>query len=286
MKKLTIIIGLILLLPPACWSQGQISRPSKHNSEINKNSKQSKNNKDHQNNLSTPSNQNNASNKKILDEITIHWNGASQKQKDIIMGILNNMVYIEGSSLVLGSKDDSDDNPIHQKTISFFYLNKYEVTQKEWKEIMVNNPSDFIGDFLPVENISWFDCQEFLYKLNELSGLNFRLPTEDEWEYAAQGGIKSKGYTYSGSNVIGNIGWYNENSNNHTHQIGKKLMNELGLYDMTGNVREWTSSKFNGSYFVARGGSWFDSQKDSRIKSRTGTHVSYKVDDLGMRLAL
>lgn len=286
MKKMMFLIGPMFLIPSFCWSQGQITRPSKHNSEMNKSSKQNKNNKDSRNSLSLSTNHNNALNKRLLNEITIHWNGASQKQKDIIMGILNNMIYIEGSSMMLGSNDENDNNPIHKETLSSFYLNKYEVTQKEWKGIMDNNPSDFIGDFLPVENISWFDCQEFLNKLNKLSGLNFRLPTEDEWEYAAQGGNKSKGYIYSGSNVIGNIGWYNENSNNHTHHIGKKLVNELGLYDMTGNVREWTSSKFNGSYFVARGGSWFDSPEDSRIKSRTGTHVTYRVDDLGMRLAL
>ncbi|MBR0324280.1 MAG: SUMF1/EgtB/PvdO family nonheme iron enzyme, partial [Bacteroidales bacterium] len=123
--------------------------------------------------------------------------------------------------------------------MSTFYIGKYEVTQAEWKAVMGTNPSRHKGDNLPVENVTWFDCQEFIRKLNELTGKQFRLPTEAEWEYAARGGKHSYGAKYAGDNDIDNVAWYGDNSNNTTHPVGLKRPNELGLYDMTGNVQEW-----------------------------------------------
>ena len=115
-------------------------------------------------------------------------------------------------------------------------IGKYEVTQALWKAVMENNPSGFKGDNLPVECVSWYDCQKFISKLNRITGKKFRLPTEAEWEYAARGGKKSRGYQYSGSNNISDVAWYIINSGDKTHAVGTKQGNELGIYDMSGNV--------------------------------------------------
>ena len=156
------------------------------------------------------------------------------------------MVFIEGGTVVI------DERPIvtyctkvvHDisPTISSFYIGKYEITQKQWMAVMGNNPSIHPkGDNYPIDNVSWDDVQEFIEKLNKLTGKNYRLPTEMEWKYAAHGGKESKGYKYSGSNNIHDVAWFNDNSSESTHPVGTKLPNELGIYDMTGNVREWTS---------------------------------------------
>ena len=130
--------------------------------------------------------------------------------------------------------------PAHQVTLTNdYYIGKYEVTQALWKAVMGNNPSNFKGDNLPVEQVSWDDCQEFISKLNSITGKSFRLPTEAEWEYAARGGNKSRGYQYSGSNNLSDVAWYGDNSGSKTHQVGSKQANELGIYDMSGNVSEW-----------------------------------------------
>lgn len=157
-------------------------------------------------------------------------------------------------------------------TVSDFQIGKYPVTQKQWREIMGNNPSHFKGDDLPVESVSWDDIQEFLKKLNANNpGKIYRLPTEAEWEYAARGGNVSKGYTFAGSNNLNKVGWYLGNSNGKTHPVGRKKPNELGLYDMSGNVWEWCADWYGdypknaekdytgpggGKTRVLRGGSW------------------------------
>jgi formylglycine-generating enzyme required for sulfatase activity len=123
--------------------------------------------------------------------------------------------------------------------IKNFKIGKYEITQAQWQAVMGNNPSEFVGDDLPVGNVSWDDVQEFLSKLNATTGKNYRLPTYSEWKYAASGGNKSKGYKYSGSNNSDEVAWYNDNSDGKPHPVGTKAPNELGIYDMSGNVYEW-----------------------------------------------
>ena len=128
-----------------------------------------------------------------------------------------------------------------------YYIGQTEVTQALWEAVMENNPSHFKGLRKPVESVSWNDCQEFISKLNSLTGKRFRLPTEAEWEFAARGGNNSRGYKYGGGSNLDDVAWYKENSGSRTHDVGTKLANELGLYDMNGNVLEWCSDWY-GSY--------------------------------------
>ena len=186
--------------------------------------------------------------------------------------LINNMVYVSGGTFIMGGDESSDQTPTHSVTLSSYYICKYEVTQALWRAVMGSNPSKFKGDNLPVEQVSWNDCQTFINRLNSYTGRNFRLPTEAEWEFAARGGNYSRRYKYSGSNYIGDVAWYADNSGNRTHPVGTKQANELGLYDMSGNVWEWCSDWY-GSYSsysqsnptgatsgfgrVERGGNWW-----------------------------
>ena len=196
---------------------------------------------------------------------------------------------------------DKLEKPAHSVTLSSFYIGKYEVTQSLWKAVMGSNPSDWKGDNLPVENVSWNDSQTFLRKLNAMTGKNFRLPTEAEWEYAARGGNLSRGYQYSGSKKIDDVAWYNNNSGGETHPVGTKAPNELGIYDMSGNVCEWcqdwigsysSSAQTNpkgpssGSDRVLRGGSWYYGARYCRMAFRYGITPGYGYNNLGLRLAL
>ena len=164
---------------------------------------------------------------------------------------------------------------------------------------MGNNPSNFKGDNLPVENVSWKDCQEFLSKLNNTTGKTFRLPTEAEWEYAARGGKKSRGYQYSGSSNLSDVAWYEDNSGNKTHDVGSKQANELGIYDMSGNVWEWCQDKYgkyssssqtnptganSGSKRVIRGGSWEIIDWGCRSSCRYGNTPDDRGNSFGLRL--
>ena len=168
-------------------------------------------------------------------------------------GINIEMMKVEAGTFKMGATSemdvgDSSEKPVHQVTLTKdYYIGKYEVTQALWKAVMGSNPSFFKGDNLPVESVSWDDCQEFINKLNSLTGRNFRLPTEAEWEYAARGGKKSRGYKYSGSNNDDNVAWNYHNSDQNTHPVGTKQANELGIYDMSGNVMEWCQDWY-GSY--------------------------------------
>ena len=222
-------------------------------------------------------------------------------------GISIDMVRVEAGTFTMGAtpemKDPWDDEkPTHQVTLTNdYYIGKYEVTQALWKAVMGKNPSKFKGDNLPVEQVNWKDCQEFLSKLNNTTGKKFRLPTEAEWEYAARGGKKSRGYQYSGSNNISDVAWYEDNSGSKTHTVGSKQANELGIYDMSGNVWEWchdwkgsysSSSQVNptgansGSYRVGRGGSWRHAARGCRSSYRNNSTPDNRNDSLGLRLIL
>lgn len=212
------------------------------------------------------------------------------------------MVYVQGGSFMMGAtyEQGSDaygfEKPAHQVTVSSFYICRYEVTQEEWQAIMGSNPSHFKGVKRPVESVSWNDCQIFIRKLNEKTGRNFRLPTEEEWEYAARGGSRSNGYKYAGSNNINSVAWYYDNSGNCTHNVGMKHPNELGLYDMCGNVYEWcqnlwytyssSAPNLTETDYVGRGGCWAGVPRFCRVSIRYNfapTHRDYYV---GLRLAL
>ena len=206
-----------------------------------------------------------------------------------------------GATSEQGSDADGDEKPTHSVTLSSYYICKYEVTQALWRAVMGSNPSRFKGDNLPVEQVSWNDCQIFINRLNSYTGRNFRLPTEAEWEFAARGGNHSRRYKYSGSNYIGDVAWYYRNSDNRTHPIGTKQANELGLYDMSGNVYEWCSDRY-GSYSsysqnnptgttsgtgrVFRGGCWFHHAKGCRSSFRIHRAPGSGDCFLGLRLAL
>lgn len=226
---------------------------------------------------------------------------AKTKSGATIAGI--EMVFIPGGTFQMGDTFGdgfSDEKPVHTVTVSDFYLGKYEVTQKQWMEIMGSNPSYFKGDNRPVETVSWNNVQEFIRRLNARSGGNYRLPTEAEWEYAARGGNKSKGYKYSGSNEVGAVAWYDGNSGSQTHPAGTKLPNELGLYDMSGNVWEWCQDWYggypygsqinpkgpsSGQYRVLRGGSWFNDGRDVRASNRDRSGPEVRSLSDGFRLA-
>jgi formylglycine-generating enzyme required for sulfatase activity len=213
------------------------------------------------------------------------------------------MVYVKGGTFQMGSNDgESDEKPKHSVTLSDFYIGKYEVTQKQWREIMGNNPSNFKNcDNCPVENVSWNDVQEFIKKLNQKTGENYRLPTEAEWEYAARGGAQSRGYKYAGSNNIGEVAWYGDNRSGKTHSVGGKKPNELGIYDMSGNVWEWCNDWYgnysagsqrnpqgssSGASLVLRGGSWNLSAGGCRVSFRYFSFPDYRDFSFGFRLAV
>ena len=215
--------------------------------------------------------------------------------------LINNMVYVSGGTFIMGGDESSDQTPTHSVTLSSYYICKYEVTQALWRAVMGSNPSKFKGDNLPVEQVSWNDCQTFINRLNSYTGRNFRLPTEAEWEFAARGGNYSRRYKYSGSNYIGDVAWYADNSGNRTHPVGTKQANELGLYDMSGNVWEWCSDWY-GSYSsysqsnptgatsgfgrVERGGNWCGLARYCCSSHRSYYAPGNSFDDLGLRLVL
>ena len=222
-------------------------------------------------------------------------------------GISIEMVKVEAGSFNMGAtpemqNPDEDEKPVHRVTLTNnYYIGKYEVTQALWKTVMGNKSSRFKGDNLPVEKVSWNNCQKFISKLNKLTGKSFCLPTEAEWEFAARGGKKSRGYQYSGSNTLGDVAWYEGNSGSKTHAVGTKQPNELGIYDMTGNVYEWCQDWYgsyssspqtnpigavSGSSRVDRGGSWFFTAKHCRSSYRFNLTPDYRLNFLGLRLVL
>ena len=224
-----------------------------------------------------------------------------------VNGVTFEMVRVEGGTFTMGATaeqgSDADffEKPTHQVTLSSYSIGKTEVTQEMWEAVMGSNPSDFKGLNLPVENVSWEECQTFIRKLNALTGKNFRLPTEAEWEFAARGGNKSRGYKYSGSNMVDDVAWYVDNSSSTTHPVATKEPNELGIYDMSGNVCEWCNDWYSaytsasqtnptgsnsGSRCVNRGGSWIYRAGSCRVSNRNFYNPTFRCVNLGLRLAL
>jgi len=233
-------------------------------------------------------------------------NGPAE-QTFTVDGVSFTMVAVQGGTFTMGATSEQgsdaevDEKPAHSVTLSSYYIGQTEVTQELWEAVMGDNPSDFKGAKRPVECVSWDDCQEFIRKLNQKTGKNFRLPTEAEWEYAARGCRKSQGYKYSGSNNIGDVAWYWDNSGRETHIVATKRANELGIYDMSGNMFEWCSDWYgdysstsqsnphgpsSGSFRVYRGGSWGDFAGHCRVSYRGRTTAVNRNFNLGFRLAL
>lgn len=234
---------------------------------------------------------------------------SKSKLPPIINELIKNMVYVEGSTFIMGANfaqrgdAESDELPAHSVTLDSFSIGRYEVTQEEWEVVMGSNPSKFKDAKRPVEKVSWDDCQKFISKLNVMTGKKFRLPTEAEWEFAARGGNNSCNSKYAGSNDIDYVGWYKDNSGSATLPVGLKAPNELGLFDMTGNVWEWCADWYgkiyyseaplinpkgpsDGTFRVRRGGSWHGEAKVCRVLRRSCRLPSYKCHGIGLRLAL
>ena len=216
------------------------------------------------------------------------------------------MVYVRGGALILGCTPEQEgdcydyEKLVYQVTLGDFYIGKHEVTQAQWQAVMQNNPSNFKGNDLPVENVSWEDAQEFIRKLNTATGKMYRLPTDAEWEYAARGGRKNLGYIYSGSDNVEEVAWYEGNSKNRTHSVGTKAANELGIYDMSGNVWEWVSDRYSesdgaektyaedsgeGSFRIIRGGGWGTYARGLRVSNYFNNGSDNRYNILGFRLA-
>jgi len=218
------------------------------------------------------------------------------------------MVWVEGGTFTMGCTEEQgddcfdDENPSHQVTLSGFYIGKYQITQKEWIAAMVTNPSLKIGENLPVHEISWHNTQEYISILNAYTGKNYRLPTEAEWEYAARGGQKSEGYKYSGSNNFQEVAWCDYLSGG-PFDVGTKKPNELGIYDMSGNVAEWCNDWYSkyvdiiqtnptgpetGTLRVIRGSTWCSSSsiRFLRVSARHKKGYNLAIQDGGFRLVL
>ena len=198
-----------------------------------------------------------------------------------VNGVEFEMVHVEGGSFDMGEEGNIL-APLHRVTLSSYHIGKYPVTQQLWEMVMGDNPSTFKGPNRPVESVSWEDCQRFISKLNRLTRKKFKLPTEAQWEFAARGGNNSAGYEYSGSNDIYSVAWFEENSGYETYDVGELLPNELGIYDMSGNVFEWCSDH-RSDLRVVRGGSFIYT---CGVCNSYTSNPSNRSEDTGFRLCL
>ncbi len=246
-------------------------------------------------------------------KLSPNWSSdATDEQKRILGELIESMVMVEGGTFTMGATSEQggdawdSEKPTHRVTLSDYYIGKYEVTQEQWQAVMGSNPSYYKESRKPVAKVSWIDCQEFVRKLQTLTGLKFALPTEAQWEYAARGGNKSRGCKYSGCNTIDDVAWHWGSVTKATHQVGEKEPNELGIYDMSGNVWEWcqdwygdysSSSQTNptgpstGSRRVIRGGGWHGGEWYCRVSSRGSATLDddrncHVGSDLGLRLVV
>lgn len=253
-----------------------------------------------------------------VPNLTPEW--TSEKKTFTVNGVSFTMIPVEGGTFtrefeVMDSISEMavpldldtvayDDFNMQEVTVSSFYMAETEVTQELWEAVMGTNPSSVKGPRRPVETVNWNDCQEFIRKLNELTGVKFHLPTEAQWEFAARGGIMTKEYEYAGSNgdALSSVAWFEENSDGTTHDVAKKIPNELGLFDMSGNVCEWCYDWYgpygteprltnpmgpaSGNFRVARGGSWNESSWECIVSTRSYANPPNYLEYFGFRLAL
>lgn len=273
MKKITIVLMCFLLTAGAAMAQNEYNE---ENLEI-----------------STEYSVNGVSFKMILVEGGTYTMGSPEEGDQLLQ---------VGSIVFIINEKDREDRPSHNVTVSSFYIGQTEVTQELWEAVMGKNPSFSKGAKRPVDQVSWNDCQKFIKKLNNLTGKNFRLPTEEEWEYAARGGKKSQNYQYAGSNNADDVAWHQFNCNFNdesssdfgTHPVATKLANELGIFDMSGNVSEWCQNKWykynggkcNSSYRTYRGGNFGVIDKGCRVWDRPNQSTRYRTSGVGLRLAL
>lgn len=222
-----------------------------------------------------------------------------------VNGVSFNVVHVKGGTFRMGATEEQgsdaekDEMPAHDVSVGDFCIGETEVTQELWEAIMGGNPSKTIGPQMPVECIRYIDCETFFFKLNFLTNRNFRLPTEAEWEFAARGGNKSRHTKYSGSDDFDAVAWYCNNSGNVTHDVKQKAPNELGLYDMSGNVDEWCADSYTrypetlrdnpktleGNDKIRRGGGCLDFAKHLRVSDRRSCSATIWNHDIGFRLA-
>lgn len=229
----------------------------------------------------------------------------AQDVNDTVFLEQSDMVFVSGGRFEMGSVlGGADKRPVHRVRLNDFYIGKYEVTQALWKKVMGNDGHEnYFQDCpdCPVERVSWFGANEFIKKLNSLTGEKYRLPTEAEWEYAAKGGRLAQNHKYSGSDSTDGVAWRNGNSENMTHPVGQKKCNELGIYDMTGNVWEWCSDWYSETYYilsptddpkgpaagsekVLRGGSWFQEAFGLNVTDRNSMDPEWRTGFVGFRL--
>ena len=244
-----------------------------------------------------------------FDGILIHWNGqVTEEQQEAIREVAASLVRVEGGTFQMGSDSElanDDEQPVHAVTLSSYRIAKFTITQKQWRAIMGQNvtwnENYGIGDNYPATNLNANDVKQFLDKVNQLGELNLRLPTEAEWEYAARGGKNSHGTLYSGSDDADAVVWHQGNAGNRLHPVGSLQPNELGLYDMSGNVWEWCSDYYgdypaeaqndpqgpnNGQRKVVRGGSFSYEAAFSRVTQRNSVQPGTRSFALGFRVAM
>ena len=251
----------------------------------------------------------------LIDCILNGFDFPPEEEEITVNNVSFTMIPVEGGTFTMGAtaeqgSDGSErEKPVHQVTLDTYYIGQTEVTQALWVAVMGSNPSHFAGEFNPVENVSWEDCQEFFAALNQMTGRDFRLPTEAEWEFAARGGNASQGYKYAGGDNINNVAWYSGNDSWQlrgtgsygTHAVATRMPNELMLFDMSGNVHEWCQDWYgaystldqanpvgpaSGTNRVYRGGSWYFDEWFCRVSFRNSVAPSYRSYGIGMRLAL
>ena len=221
---------------------------------------------------------------KLINDLKV-WLNTSDKGPEIsgesytvtVGKVVFDLIRVEGGTMTLGNR---------KITLPTYFMGKFPVTQNLWQEVMGENCSINQRHHLyPVENLTYYDAKKFVCELSKRTDIPFDLPTELEWEYAARGGQKSKGYLFSGSNIIDDVAWYARNSSNRIHVVGQKLPNELGIYDMCGNVWEWTKTFENGKY-IRRGGSWYYRQGCCQVSYRKHTYPSRRTAALGLRIVV